>query len=109
MSYLFLNNFTGTIVNPVADADVTFEISESVANLEAVNGNLYSAKLTIFDADSGDMEIIAVNAVDVANNTVTVERGLEDTTAKTWPAGATFEMRMTSQTAMSGGVYVAGL
>lgn len=107
MSYLFLNNFTGTIVNPVADADVTFEISESVANLEAVNGNLYSAKLTIFDADSGDMEIIAVNAVDVANNTVTVERGLEDTTAKTWPAGATFEMRMTSQTAMSGGVYVS--
>lgn len=87
----FVNNFSAKIEG-VTDTDTTIVLDGGGDKLDFSSAEVYP--LTIFDSESGNMEV--VYAESVSNNSVTVQRGKESTQARIWPAGTAVEMRLTA-------------
>jgi hypothetical protein len=92
MPLVFANNAAGTLANSISDAAVSIPLSPGDgAAFPQVSGAEYFL-VTIVDA-LNQVEILKVTAR--SNDTLTVERGQEGSTARAYSAGDRVELRLT--------------
>jgi hypothetical protein len=104
MSILFTNNASGTLSSPLAGAtpgpeDTTLALQTNEALLfpattSADNDFFYAS----IEDSSGNIEIVKVTNRNVTNDTLTIERGQENTTSQSFAAGSRVECRPTAGT-----------
>ena len=93
MSNILLNNYKTTLTSPVGAADTQIYVGHSLPALGVDDYYL----LTLFarsGAEEYNWEIVKVTVAD--GSTLTVVRGQEGTTARSWEAGTLVEMRLTA-------------
>ena len=90
LEYQVSNNVQIQLTSSATDTDTTLDVDD--ASVLPDTNHL----LTLYDSTSE--EIVKVTGVDTDNNTITVERGQEDTTAQSWDSGTELENRLTAGT-----------
>jgi len=90
LEYQVGNNVQIQLTSSATDTDTTLDVDD--ASVLPDTNHL----LTLYDSTSE--EIVKVTGVDTVNNTITVERGQEDTTAQSWDSGTELENRLTAGT-----------
>lgn len=100
---VFDNNISLTTINPFALSDILITSTADVFSLGDINillallPNVLDHHIIGTFSDGTDVEIVKLEKN--ANLTeLAVTRGLESTTDKLWPAGTTFEIRVTAET-----------
>lgn len=91
--YIHYNNFATTLANPITSGATSAALAD-VTGIAALDTDEF-INLTLFDADTGDIEIITVSSI--SGSTITIARNQEGTTGPGggWAAGATVEARIT--------------
>jgi len=101
----FLNNYRDELQAGVSDTDTTLTLGDVTRVNAAVFRQPipvpYPLLLTLVPAGTtlpafSDVEVVRVTNVDTGNNTVTVERGQDGSTAKSWSSGAVVGARLTA-------------
>lgn len=90
LEYQVGNNVQVQLTSQALSGDTTLDIDD--ASVLPDTNHL----LTLYD--NTNEEIIEVTSVDTTNNTITVNRGQENTTAVDWPSGTQLENRLTAGT-----------
>lgn len=94
MTVQLKNNTTSTLRTAIDDTTTTIVVASGHgARFPALTGGQYF--FATLEDSNGDYEIVKVTAR--STDTLTVERAAESTTARTFTAGSTIEMRVTAQ------------
>lgn len=94
--HLFANNATSTLAAAIDDSQTEIELATGEGDRfpELISAQIFV--LTVVNLTTGDREIMNVTARD--GDTLTVERGCEDTSAAEFPLGALVQLRVTADT-----------
>lgn len=94
--HLFANNAAGTLRIPVNNTQVTLllQVDEGAAFPSPASGEIF--KLTVYNPVTGAREVMHCTSRD--GDSLTVERGQEDTTAQAFTAGCRAELKLTAET-----------
>jgi hypothetical protein len=96
MAYKAKNNAYSTLAGPLTAADTLATVQAGHGDRFPVIAGADYTLCTIEDA-AGRREIIKVTTRAAASDTFTIERGQEGTTALSWGAGDSIELRMTAK------------
>ena len=103
MAQLYTNNAYGSLASPITNSSTTIAlVSGNGARFPSISGgDFFLATLIGLDSNGSEnsWEIVKVTAR--SNDTLTVVRGQEGTTASIWSAGARIELRTTAATMSS--------
>ena len=88
------NNATSSLANNITATDTSIQVQDSVFPTLGADEYFYATLQSANDQNT--FEIVKVT--DVSGTTLTVERGAEGTTPKSFVAGDIFEQRVTAQT-----------
>jgi hypothetical protein len=94
MAVLFANNYSTTLVAEASAGDNTLQVSTSLPFKLNAGDSCY---LTLFKIEAGaetTREVVKVTGTN--DNTLTVVRGIDNTTAVAWANGSKIEMRLVS-------------
>lgn len=94
--HLFANNASSELLNDIDPVQTTIELSASEGDRFPSPGLNQIFKITIINYVTGDREIMHVTAR--SGDTLTVERGREDTTGHAFAAGTLVQLRVTAET-----------
>lgn len=95
MSSLYANNVVGTLSISVGAIDTILQLSPGHGTGFPTVGAEQWFYVTLVDDTTGDNEICRVTARD--GDSLTVERGVDATIARSWEAGTVIEMRLVAQ------------
>lgn len=108
MARHFINNLSTTLAQECLDTDDSIVLSDATGFSDPVVTGQYRLTLVELDADHNEIGWEIVEVTLKSSNTLTVTRAMEDTTARTWPAGTVVEARLTAGQLMPRISYMPG-
>ena len=95
MAIKFKNNASGTLKTTIDDSETAIEVTTGHGDRfpAVASPNYFYAT---FEDDSGNKEIVRVTARTSGQDTMTIERAADGTSARAWTALDVFEQRMTA-------------
>lgn len=95
MALQYANNVGSQLEQGISDTDVNC-ILKSVSSFPSGISLTDYAIATIANDDNSLTETIKITLIDRPTRTLTIERGIDDSTARSWPANSKVEIRISA-------------
>jgi hypothetical protein len=95
MALQYLNNVGSQLEQGISETDINC-ILKSVSSFPSGISTIDFAIATIANDDNSLTETIKITLIDRPTRTLTIERGIDDSTPRSWPANSKVEIRISA-------------